>query len=89
MKPWFCPKSAGIGISPCSWQGWLVVLLFAVGGGLIAILLPNDIGGFHGLKCSAFMAWTCVTAFVAVVTYSNTPDAEGFTLVEWFLRRPK
>lgn len=26
-RPWFGPKRFGIGISPQTWQGWLVVLL--------------------------------------------------------------
>lgn len=29
-KPWFGPKRVGWGIRPASWQGWLIVLAFAL-----------------------------------------------------------
>lgn len=28
-KPWFGPKRYGLGISPKSWQGWLITFDFA------------------------------------------------------------
>lgn len=37
MTPWFGPKTAGYGIGPTSWQGWLVsilVMAVAVGAAL-------------------------------------------------------
>ncbi len=29
-RPWFGPKRMGFGISPQTWQGWLVTLLVVV-----------------------------------------------------------
>ena len=29
-RPWFGPKRIGYGLRPQTWQGWLVMALFAV-----------------------------------------------------------
>ena len=29
-KPWFGPKRIGDGIRPQTWQGWLIILIFAI-----------------------------------------------------------
>ena len=29
-KPWFRPKRIGYGISPNTWQGWLIVVTFII-----------------------------------------------------------
>ena len=29
-KPWFGPKRIGYGIRPQTWQGWLIILIFAI-----------------------------------------------------------
>lgn len=30
-KPWFGPKKFGYGLTPVSWEGWVVVLVIALG----------------------------------------------------------
>ncbi len=37
-RPWFGPKRIGSGIRPQTWQGWAIVLAFAVIVALIAIV---------------------------------------------------
>jgi hypothetical protein len=43
MAPWFGPKTAGYGIGPKGWQGWLVnvlVIAVALGAALVVMRVP-------------------------------------------------
>ncbi len=41
-KYWFKPKDYGYGAQPCSWEGWLLTLVFAVGVVAAAFLSGLD-----------------------------------------------
>lgn len=40
-KPWFGPKRFGFGISPQTWQGWVVVLVVALAIVVLARVLAG------------------------------------------------
>lgn len=40
-KPWFGPKRLGFGISPQTWQGWVIVLLVALAVVVLARVLAG------------------------------------------------
>lgn len=40
-KAWFGPKQIGFGISPKTWQGWLIV----VGGAAALVVVVRVLGG--------------------------------------------
>jgi hypothetical protein len=40
-KPWFGPKRVGVGLSPRSWQGWLVMAVFVAALVVLTNVFPN------------------------------------------------
>lgn len=63
--PWFRPKRAGIGWTPCSWQGWLATALLIgaiLGSTRILGRTPEAVG----------VAIAAGLAYIAVVLLTRT-----------------
>lgn len=63
---WFGPKLYGWGISPRTWQGWLVVALYILGVALIV----KSASLSHSAKAALIIAATLCLVVLAIVTYS-------------------
>ena len=72
MKRWFGPKMIGYGIGPRSWDGWLVTLVFAAGGIVLARWL-------HPLmpKISLWtieLPWLALFFMIMLLTYKRNSE---------------
>lgn len=63
---WFGPKLYGWGISPRTWQGWLVVALYV----LSVALIVRSASFSHSAKTALIIAATLCLVVLAIVTYS-------------------
>src|SRR5690606_33029779 len=63
---WFGPKLYGWGISPRTWQGWLVVALYI----LSVALIVKSASFSHSAKSVLIIAATLCLVVLAIVTYS-------------------
>ena len=92
-KPWFRPKTMGMGWTPQTWQGWLITLVFVVLiGTTIQMILPQDVG------LSARLAWlaalrrdlgvpeTGLGLFGGIVSLGL--EIGVFLMVAWWTSRP-
>ncbi|MFH1275947.1 MAG: hypothetical protein ABIH82_02455 [Candidatus Woesearchaeota archaeon] len=47
-KYWFKPKSFGYGATPCTWEGWLIVVLFVLYiFSLAYFFIPNNMSYYY------------------------------------------
>lgn len=63
-KPWFRKKIFGWGLSPATWQGWLVTIGLALVAALDIYFLPP---GFWG-RCIIFLA---LVIFISIVVFTG------------------
>ena len=77
-KGWFGPKRAGFGISPRSWQAWLVLLAWAAS--LVAanyFLVPALAARFGAGRApvSLLVAVLWIAGIIVVSSLTYSPDA--------------
>jgi hypothetical protein len=86
MKAWFGPKRVGFGISPCSWEGWAAIAVYA--GGIYGIIqwLPLHYNGLEDAQTAAIWLWSAVMLAAAFLTFSRTPHEPNTTLADRYLR---
>lgn len=74
MKPeekmiWFKRKRYGWGWTPCTWQGWMVVVIYIVGLlKIIQNLLPNSSASSPTQFFIAIITWTVILIVVSYRT---------------------
>ncbi len=64
---WFGPKRIGFGVSPRSWQGWLVLAVYVLVVAALGLLRPPDTNGVA--FWSSVAGITLVVAVIAGITY--------------------
>ena len=69
MKPWFGPKRWGIGLSPRSWEGWLLTVAVVLGVGF-----SGTMGGLESWQHGAIIGGL-VAAYLAMafMTFGSRP----------------
>ena len=63
-KYWFKPKKIGWGITPISWEGWLVTLLLVFC--LLIEVYLNDKTNFYGVLVMAFEMFVSIVVFIFI-----------------------
>ena len=63
-KYWFKPKKIGWGITPISWEGWLVTLLLVFC--LLIEIYLNDKTNFYGVLVMAFEMFVSIVVFIFI-----------------------
>lgn len=66
---WFGPKDVGVGVSPKTWQGWLVVVAYVV----IVFLVIRYRGWSMMTRGSIAIGLTIAVLAIAFFTYRRTP----------------
>ena len=71
IKGWFGPKTFGWGVSPASWQGWLVTALFILAA-IAAFRVPTIQWGWPGWSRQAIYAGDLILFLLVVwLTYAD------------------
>lgn len=61
-KPWFRPKSLGVGAVPISWEGWAMTLgLIAYVVGLAVVFEPRAFPGGAPIELGPLLTWGGLT----------------------------
>lgn len=76
-KGWFGPKRFGVGISPRSWEGWLVTALFVAGLALTMRIATPMLAASTGLSFgvigfTTLAIWLALYVVVIWLTYEKT-----------------
>jgi hypothetical protein len=72
MARWFRRKSFGLGWTPCTWQGWLVVL------GFVALALAVDLGMF-GMTADqrTGVILALIVPFIALTVFTSGKNSDA------------
>lgn len=70
MRPlWFKAKTYGWGWYPCTWQGWLVVLLFVVGVAANTFGIDNAVASPRDVLLHTIPVTVVLVVFLIIICY--------------------